>query len=293
MSGAFVLTLLALVAFAGNSVLCRLALGEGAIDAASFTTIRFGSGAAALLLVSKQSREQAWRGASGDWRAAAILVVYAVPFAFAYVTLDAGTGALILFGTVQVTMLAAAVLSGERPAPIQWIGLAAALGGLIYLVSPGLSAPAPVGSALMAVAGMAWGLYSLHGRRAGDPIRSNAANFLRALPALIATSAISWPSLSLSTRGVALAVVAGSVTTGLGYVVWYRALRNLTATGASIVQLSVPLLAALGGVALLDERVSWRLLISSALILGGVALAVVRRTSPVASATAPESDPVR
>jgi drug/metabolite transporter (DMT)-like permease len=292
-SGPFVPTLLALVAFAGNSVLCRLALGEGAIDAASFTTIRFASGAATLLLVSQQSRERVWRGARGDWRAAAILVVYAVPFAFAYVTLDAGTGALILFGTVQVTMLAAAVLSGERPTPLQWMGLFAALGGLIYLVSPGLLAPSPAGSALMAVSGMAWGLYSLHGRHAGDPIRSNAANFVRALPVLLATSIISWPSLWLSTRGVVLAVVAGAVTTGLGYVVWYRALRELTATRASVVQLSVPLLAALGGVALMGERVSWRLLVSSALILGGVALAVARHRSRAAPATAPGSGPDR
>lgn len=293
MSGSLVLTILAVMAFAGNSVLCRLALGEGAIDAASFTTIRFASGAVALLLVSKPSREQAWRGARGDWRAAAILVIYAVPFAFAYVTLDAGTGALILFGTVQVTMLGAAALSGERPAPLQWLGLIAALGGLVHLVAPGLSAPSPAGSALMAVSGMAWGLYSLHGRHAGDPIRSNAANFVRALPALLATSLISWPSLSLSTRGVVLAVMAGAVTTGLGYVVWYRALRDLTATRASVVQLSVPLLAALGGVALMGESVSWRLLVSSALILGGVALAVAGPGSRAASAISPVSDPGR
>jgi drug/metabolite transporter (DMT)-like permease len=288
-----VLTLLALVAFAGNSVLCRLALGDGAIDAASFTAIRFVSGAAVLLVVAKPSREQAWRGERGDWRGAAILVVYAVPFAFAYVTLEAGTGALILFGTVQITMLAAAVFSGERPAAVQWIGLLAALSGLGYLVSPGLTAPSPAGAALMAVSGMAWGLYSLHGRRAGDPIRANAANFIRALPALLATSVIAWPSLSLSTRGVVLAGISGAVTTGLGYVAWYRALRDLTATKASIVQLSVPLLATLGGVVLVDERVSWRLLLSSALILGGVALAVAQRAAPSTSTTAPGSDPVR
>jgi drug/metabolite transporter (DMT)-like permease len=273
----FVLTAAALVAFAGNSVLCRLALGEGAIDAASFTTIRFGSAAAALLLISPQSRTPAWRGVGADWRGAAILVVYAVPFAFAYVTLEAGAGALILFGTVQVTMLAAAVLSGERPAAVQWLGLLAALGGLVYLVSPGLSAPSPAGSALMAIAGLAWGLYSLHGRHAGNPIHANASNFLRALPALVATSVLTWPYATVSPRGIALAAAAGAVTTGLGYVAWYRALRDLTATRASIVQLSVPLLAAFGGVALLDERVSWRLLIASALILGGVALAVARR----------------
>jgi drug/metabolite transporter (DMT)-like permease len=288
MSRSVLLTCFALVAFAGNSVLCRLALGDGAIDATTFTTIRFGSGAAMLLLVSRLSGEHRSPLARGDWRAAAILAVYAVPFAFAYVTLEAGTGALILFGTVQVTMLAAAVRSGERPAVLQWVGLTTALAGLVYLVLPGLTAPAPMGSALMAVAGVAWGVYSLQGRRATDPIGSNTANFLRALPVLLAASAISWPYASISTHGLLLAIAAGAVTTGLGYVVWYHALRDLTATQASIVQLSVPLLAALGGVALMDEQVSWRLLLSGTLILGGVALAV---SGSVRAPIGPGADP--
>jgi len=268
-----------MIAFAGNSIICRLALGEGTIDAASFTTIRLISGAAMLWLVVRLwNRDDATR-ARGSWLSAASLFLYAISFSFAYLTLTAGTGALILFGVVQATMILAALWSGERPGVIQWTGLVIAIAGLVVLVSPGLSAPSPVGSLLMALAGIAWGVYSLRGRNATDPAAETADNFLRTVPMVLVASLINLGDARITTEGVGLALTSGAIASGLGYVIWYTALRGLTATRAATVQLSVPVLAALGGVLLLSEPMTVRFIAASILILGGVGLTLLGRST--------------
>ncbi len=276
------LTLLALVAFAANSVLCRLAQHAGAIDPASFSTIRFVSGTAMLLVVSALNRSNpgataSARTANGAWASAAVLFLYAMPFSFAYVTLPAGTGALILFGSVQITMMSAALLTGERPHAVLWLGLVLAVCGLVYLVLPGLSAP-PLGAAmLMALAGFAWGLYSLRGRGAANPLAQTTQTFVRLVPLLLAASVVTVRQSHVEAAGALYAVASGAVASGLGYVVWYQALTHLTATRAAVVQLAVPVLAAAGGVVFLHEALSLRLLIAAALVLGGIALALTSR----------------
>jgi drug/metabolite transporter (DMT)-like permease len=271
------LTATALLAFAANSLLCRLALGERAIDAASFTTLRLVAGAAALWLARLPARKPGAANSGGTWLSGLLLFLYAVAFSFAYLSLGVGTGALILFAAVQATMILAGLRAGERPHAREWTGLALALGGLVYLVSPGLTAPSPAGSALMAVAGVAWGAYSLHGRGSTNPVTVTGGNFLRAVPPALIVSLAFLPSRSLSVRGIALAVLSGAIASGLGYVVWYAALRGLTATRAAIVQLLVPVVAAGAGVVFLSESVTVRLALSAAVILTGVALAVAGR----------------
>lgn len=268
-------TAVTLVAFAANSLLCRMALGDARIDPMSFTTLRLASGALALLLVASGARPD--RAGRGSWPSALALFAYAAAFSFAYVTLPTGTGALILFGAVQVTMIAAALAAGERLGPVRWLGALAAMAGLVYLVLPGLTAPDPVGAALMAAAGIAWGVYSLRGKGSPAPVAMTAGNFARAAPMALLGSAVAFSAVHLEPRGVALALVSGIVTSGFGYVLWYTALRGLTTTQASLVQLTVPVLAAFAGVAFLSEEVTARLLVASALILGGVALAVSAR----------------
>lgn len=272
------LTIVAMLAFAANSLLCRLAIGHLLIDAASFTAIRVFAGAATLAAIL------IWRGRflaarTNDWRPAAALFTYMVFFSFAYLSLSAGTGALILFGAVQLTMFAVALWSGERFAPIAWAGLALAVAGLIYLVSPGLAAPDPLGALLMAVAGIAWGVYSLLGRSARDPLEATAWAFLYALiPTLVVGAAVDFTSGAVLTpNGIALAVASGAIASGLGYVVWYAALRGLTAARAATVQLSVPAIAALGGVLIIGEDLTLRLIIASAATLGGIAIVLSRR----------------
>jgi drug/metabolite transporter (DMT)-like permease len=270
---------LALLAFAANSVLCRLALGNGTIDAATFTGIRLVSGAATLwLLVRVVSRATETRP-HGDWASAVALFFYAVSFSFAYLSLSAGTGALVLFGAVQTTMILAGLRSGERLHPLQWAGLLAAAGGLVALVFPGLTAPSPTGAALMAVAGAAWGVYSLRGRNATDPIAVTADNFMRSAPLALLVVLATLPTAHLSPQGIWLAIASGSFASGIGYVVWYAALRGLNATRAATVQLAVPVLVAFGGVLFLSEAVSPRLIVSAVLILGGVGLTLVGRNS--------------
>ena len=281
----FSYTLLALLAFAANSILCRIALLDGGIDAASFSTIRLVAGAVTLVLITAIFDRQTVL-AKGSWISAAMLFLYAVPFSFAYTLLSVGTGALILFGCVQTTMLAAALRSGERPHVLQWIGLSLAFGGLVYLVLPGLEAPSFVGAALMALAGFAWGVYSLRGRSAANPLADTTSNFVRAVPLALLVSFAWGPWLSIERRGILLAVASGAIASGLGYVVWYRALRGLTAVRASIVQLFVPILAGLGGVILLAEQISARLLLSSVLVLGGIALALYAREAKKSAAAA-------
>ena len=270
------LTSLALVGFAANSLLCRLALREGEIDAASYTTLRLISGAAILWgIVALLSRPGSVKH-GGSRVSAAMLYLYAIAFSFAYLTLDAGTGALILFGAVQVTMIATGLAEGERPHVLQWLGLVVAFGGLVYLVFPGLSAPEPIGSVLMAVAGIAWGLYSLRGRCAGEPVVATAANFGRAVPFALIMSLVLLADFDISARGAWLAVLSGALASGLGYVIWYAALKGLTTSQAAAVQLSVPVLAELGGVLFLSESFTLRLLVSAITILGGVALTLWR-----------------
>lgn len=267
-----------MVAFAGNSLLCRMALGGGAVDAAGFTAIRFCSGALALLLLAAVSGTLSTSARGGSWPSATVLFVYAFPFAFAYAHLTTGTGALVLFGTTQITMIVAGLRAGERPSRLDWLGLAIALAGLLWLVMPGLStSPSPAGVALMFVAGIAWGAYSLLGRGSTGPMADVTGTFLRLSPLTLAVMAVVWPSTHVSARGAILAALSGVVTTGGGYVIWYYALRHLTAMRASILQLSVPALAALGGVLVLDEPATVRLLTAAALILGGVGLSTLDR----------------
>ncbi len=270
-------TLFALVAFASNSILCRLALASSRIDPATFTTVRVASGAAMLALIASLRRARAPEDTRAGWVSAAFLFVYAIAFSFSYVSLSAGTGALILFGCVQTTMLGAALRAGERPRAIEWLGVATAIAGLVYLVLPGLAAPSPAGAALMAAAGVAWGLYSLRGRGSRDPLADTARNFLCAVPFTLAVSLAALSRAHASRDGVLLAAASGAISSGIGYVIWYAALRGLSATRAATVQLSVPVIAALGGIAFLGEHLTTRLVVAATLILGGVGVTLAAR----------------
>ncbi|HET9950317.1 MAG TPA: DMT family transporter [Candidatus Eisenbacteria bacterium] len=284
-------TLLALVAFAANSILCRLALRHASIDAATFSAIRLSAGAATLLLLVAWTRRdmdgaataaagaRAISGAksNGSWTSASMLFLYAIPFSFAYNGLSAGTGALILFGSVQATMILGALRSGERANPLQWLGLAVAVAGLVYLLLPGLAAPPLRSAALMAVAGVAWGIYSLRGRGAANPLAQTSGNFARSVPLALGVLLVARPHVAILPSGAWLAVASGALASGLGYVLWYAALRGLTAMRAAVVQLSVPVLAAAGGVLFLAESITARLVLAAAMVLGGIALALAAR----------------
>jgi drug/metabolite transporter (DMT)-like permease len=270
-------TSLAMVAFASNSLLNRLALGRGSIDAVSYTAVRLIAGALTLWLISSLQRKGVAANIRGNWISAAMLFLYAIAFSLAYLSLSAGTGALILFGSVQVTMILVALRSGERPQLLEWLGVLLALGGLVYLVMPGLRAPSLLGSVLMMMAGIAWGVYSLRGRGSASPLADTAGNFIRAVPLIILVRLVTLNNVHLTEPGVLLAVLSGAVASGVGYVIWYTALAGLTATRAAIVQLSVPVLAGWGGVVFMAEDVSLRLILAGALILGGIALAIAGR----------------
>jgi drug/metabolite transporter (DMT)-like permease len=270
-----VLTALAMLAFAGNSILCRLALKQTGIDAASFTTLRLVSGALVLWLLVRL-RPGTQTGA-GNWLSALALFVYAAGFSFAYLSLPASSGALLLFGAVQATMIAAGLRSGEHLAPAQLAGLLLACAGLVGLLLPGLSAPALPGSLLMLGAGAAWGIYSLRGRGAGDPTRVTAGNFLRAAPMAALLSLLLMRNMALNPAGVWFALASGGLTSGMGYVLWYSALPGLKAAQAASVQLSVPVLAALGGILFLGEPLSLRLALASVAVLGGIALVIFEK----------------
>jgi drug/metabolite transporter (DMT)-like permease len=266
------LTTLALVAFAGNSLLCRLALQETAIDPASFTTLRLASGAAVLAWLA---RDRPASGGGGDGWSAAALFAYAAGFSFAYVSLTAATGALLLFGAVQVTMVGHGLWSGERLAWSQWVGLAAAFAGLVVLMLPGVQAPPLSGALLMLGAGVAWGIYSLRGRGGGDPLRVTSGNFLRATPLAVVLGLVFWNRATVDAAGIGYALASGAITSGIGYALWYTALPSLRATTAASVQLSVPVLAAFGGILLLGETFTLRMLLASAAVLGGIGLVMV------------------
>ncbi len=269
------LTSLAMIAFAGNSLLCRAALKHTSIDAASFTTIRLISGAIMLgLLVHLR---HGMRGGQGNWLSALALFVYAAGFSFAYVSLPAATGALLLFGAVQATMIGYGAWKGERLLIVQFVGLALAFGGLVGLLLPGLSAPPLYGSLLMLLAGVAWGIYSLRGKGAGDPLQVTAGNFLRTVPVAAALSVFMLSGAALDNAGFGYAVASGALASGIGYAIWYTALPSLKATHAATVQLSVPVIAALGGVVFLGEPITPRLALASVAILGGIALVILER----------------
>jgi drug/metabolite transporter (DMT)-like permease len=273
------LTAAALAGFAANSLLCRMALGPRLVDAATFTSIRIVSGAVALFLISRLASppRDAAAIAAGSWASAVALFAYAAAFSFAYLRIGAGVGALLLFGAVQATMLIWGLRRGERPGWAEWAGLTAAVAGLGALARPGLSAPDPAGAGLMIAAGIAWGAYSLRGRSATRPLAATASNFARAAPLAFALSVALLGSAHTGLRGALLAAVSGALTSGVGYSLWYAALADLTATQAAIVQLSVPVLAAAGGVALVGEMLTPRLVACGAIILGGVALAMLGR----------------
>lgn len=284
------LTAAAMTAFAANSLLCRAALRDTGIDPASFTSQRLVSGALVLALLL-WPRLRGRVPASGNWRSALALFVYAASFSYAYVSLAAGTGALLLFAAVQATMILGGLFAGERPTARQGLGLALAFAGLVILVLPGVTAPSWQGASLMLAAGIAWGLYSLHGRGVADPAAATAGNFLRAVPITLALSlaAAAFAAPAWDGRGALYAVLSGALASGLGYAIWYTALRGLQATRAASVQLSVPVIAALGGIVFLGESATWRLLLAGTTILGGIAL-VLRRP---ASASATKAGPGR
>jgi len=268
------LTGLALLAFAANSLLCRAALAPGLVDPASFTAVRIASGALVLALLS---RRPGAAGGRADGRMVLALFGYMAGFSYAYQYLGAATGALLLFGAVQLTMFAAGLWQGERYGPVAWLGLALAAGGLAWLVAPGLSAPHPLGAALMVVAGIAWGVYSLLGRGTERPLPATASAFAWCLPPALLMLVLQWPDLHLDGAGLLLAVCSGALASALGYVIWYAALRSLRAGTAATVQLAVPVLAALGGVVLLQEGLSLRLGLSAAATIGGIAMVLLRQ----------------
>lgn len=271
------LTAVAMAAFAANSILARLALGSGAIDAASYTGIRLASGAVVLGMLVVLRGKSGWRSLArlGTWQQAAALLGYALAFSLAYQLLGASVGALILFASVQIGMVARAVLVGDRPGALEWLGLGLAGAAFVYLVSPCLASPDPLGALLMVVSGLCWAAYSLLGRGSSQPLADTAGNFLRCLPLavllLVGGLALNAPRLD----GVIYAVASGAIASGLGYAIWYAALPELSRTRAAVVQLSVPVIAAFGAALFIGETVTPRLLVSSALILGGIALATL------------------
>lgn len=278
---ATVYTTIAMLAFAGNSILCRMALLDRAIDPASFTAIRILSGALALLLIVYVSNRDSSVREHGGWTSASMLFAYAIFFSYAYISLNAGVGALILFGFVQGTMIAMALWSGDRPGVVEWAGWLLAFAGLVWLLLPGIEAPPAMGAILMALAGIAWGVYSIRGRSESNSLVSTCSNFVYALVFVAILVAITGSGADISSRGLLLALVSGALTSGLGYVIWYAALNYLNAMQAALVQLSVPAIAAIGGILLLAEPVSIRLLTSGTLILGGISLALTGKSSRI------------
>lgn len=270
-----VFTTLALIAFAANSVLCRLALGEGAIDASSFTIIRLLSGVVVLFLLINLFKTKEEASERGSWTAGFMLFIYAVTFSFAYITLDTGTGALILFGSVQITMILISVISGTRLHISEWTGLVLAFTGFVYLVLPGVSAPSLTGFVLMTLSGIAWGIYTLMGRSSKNPMMNTASNFFRTIPLILVLAIITMSQMQTSPEGILLAVISGALASGIGYTIWYIALGGLSSTQAAVLQLLVPVLAALSGVIFVSEEITFRLVISATIILTGILLVMI------------------
>lgn len=273
----FVFTGMALIAFAANSVLCRLALGEEAIDAMSFTVIRLLSGAIVLLTIISISQNNTSSPAKGSWSASLLLFLYAITFSFAYITLDTGTGALILFGSVQITMILLSLYSGARLHITEWAGMAVAFAGFVYLTLPGVTAPSTFGFLLMTIAGIAWGGYTLVGRNSKNPLMDTAYNFIRTIPLVIILGMIGIKTAHLSFEGILYASLSGGIASGIGYTIWYIALGGLSTTQAAVVQLLVPVIAALGGILFVSESVSLRLTVAATIILGGILIVFLGR----------------
>lgn len=270
-----ILTGLALIAFAANSVLCRLALGNSAIDAASFTVLRLLSGSIVLLLIIGVNRKITGTSTKGSWSASFMLFLYAVTFSYAYISLDTGTGALILFGSVQITMILLSLISGIRLHFSEWAGVIIAFAGFVYLILPGVTAPSTIGFLLMTVAGIAWGIYTLKGRSSENPLMDTAYNFFRTIPLVILLAIITMTHVNYSSEGILLAILSGGITSGIGYTLWYIALGGLSSTQAAVLQLLVPVIAALGGVIFISEAITVRLTISTTLVLGGILMVIL------------------
>jgi len=270
-------TCLALLAFAGNSLLARYALLDGVIDAASFSAIRLAAGAVVVLLlvVLKERATPHWQ--AGSWLNAFYLFLYALTFSFAYLSLDTGVGALILFAAVQVTMVLRSMLSGKRLSRWEWLGLLMACSGVSYLLLPDSNTSnLPMsGVLLMLIAGIAWGLYSIAGKGAVNPLAETGGNFLRSLPFVLLLLLLTFDTTNATLTGVLLAIVSGGITSGLGYALWYVALRGLSVTQAALVQLSVPIIAAFGGIILLNETITMQLVISTLLVIGGILVSLL------------------
>ena len=268
---------MALIAFAANSVLCRLALGNEAIDASSFTVIRLLSGTIVLLIIIATSRNIKGSSEKGSWTASFMLFLYAITFSYAYISLDTGTGALILFGSVQITMILLSLISGTRLHYIEWAGVTIAFTGFVYLIMPGITAPSAVGFLLMTVAGIAWGIYTLKGHGSKNPLMDTAYNFLRTTPLVILLAITTIANVNYSSEGIFLASLSGGITSGIGYTIWYIALGGLSSTQAAVLQLSVPVIAALGGVIFVSEAITSRLTLSATMVLGGILMVILGR----------------
>ncbi|WP_348772636.1 DMT family transporter [Shewanella sp. MMG014] len=288
------LTVLAIIAFAANSVLSRLALAEEAIDAASFTAVRLITGALVLLIIvsvkslshgQSINLSKVVKPVSGSWFASIMLFIYAVTFSYAYISVDTGTGALILFGSVQLTMIAISLLFGTRLYLAEWVGILMAFSGLIYLVLPDVSSPSFNGFILMTLSGVAWGVYTLKGRRSQAPIMDTAYNFACTLPLVLVLIIVAFDSFHFTYQGIILAAIAGGLTSAVGYSIWYIALKGLSATQAAVIQLSVPIIAAIGGVIFVAEPITYRLMISSLVVLGGILTVVIGRYYSINAAT--------
>ena len=269
------MTCAAMVAFAANSVLCRLSLGSNLIDAATFSSLRLLSGTICLLGIVAW-RHKRIRLSPPKLSATLALFVYMTSFSFAYLSLTAGTGALILFGFVQLTMLGTALYRGERLNRPGWTGVSMALGGLVYLLFPGLEAPSPLFAALMAIAGLAWGVYSIVGSSGQDPTTATASNFLYATPLAVIVSILTYGSFTITWQGAAYSMASGAIASGIGYAIWYTALTHIKASSAAVIQLIVPALATIGGVLFIAEPVTWRIGIATVLTIGGIALVLMR-----------------
>lgn len=270
-------TIIALVCFAFNSILCRLALGNETIDAVSFTTIRLISGAITLSIISLIYNQKQVELKRGNWLSAFFLFAYAICFSLAYLKLTTATGALILFSSVQLMMVCVALMRGEKPKILEWLGMLLAFGGLVYLIFPGLSAPPILYSMLMMIAGIAWGFYTLRGAGSKNPLAETTGNFIRTVPMI---SLVAFPFLAniqLSTNGILFAVLSGAIASGIGYSIWYAVIKHHSSIRIGLLQISVPSIAALGGVIFLAETLSLRLILASSLILGGIGLAIIGR----------------
>ena len=265
----------AMVAFAANSLLARLALGDGAADAATYTSIRLASGAVALALIAAVLRQhRTLRELPGNWLSAFALFAYAATFSYAYLELAAATGALILFASVQATMISWGIVRGDRPTSLQAVGFVVAFGAFVYLLLPGWRMPDPLGTGLMVLSGVAWGIYSLRGRGLADPLAETAGNFVRSVPFCLLLAPLAWQETTITPAGGGLALLSGVVASGMGYAVWYHVVPQLGAMRAALVQLTVPAIAAAGAIALLAEPLTLRFVVSSLCILGGVALGI-------------------